>query len=51
MLGSAIITIVGATIVNFVWQAFTERDWETAKERSYFQTVTVVVYSFLMATR
>ena len=50
MLGPAVITIIGVTICNFVWQAFNERNWETARERSYFQVVAVFVYSFLMVT-
>jgi len=35
------------TTGNFLWQAFTERRWWTAAERSYFQGLALLTYIFL----
>ena len=33
--------------INFLWQAFTTRNWRTALERSYFQFVLGIYLSIM----
>ena len=48
MYGTAIAICAGLMIGNFVWQAFTKREWGTAIERSFFQAA--ALGTFLLAT-
>ncbi len=47
--GAAVIVFAGLTIGNFIWQAFGGRDWDTAKERSFFQGAALGTFLLAMA--
>jgi len=49
MYGTAIGVFVGLVIGNFIWQAFTERNWVVATERSFFQTIVLGAYLIAVA--
>jgi len=46
---TAIGVFVGLTAGNFIWQAFMERKWGKAVERSYFQAVALGTFLLAMA--
>jgi hypothetical protein len=44
MLSTAIGVTVGLTLANFGWQAFNEKRWDKAVERSFFQLSAVTAF-------
>jgi hypothetical protein len=43
MLIDAILIILALTAANFIYQFFSDKEYETALERSYFQAVAVLI--------
>ncbi len=49
MYGTVVGLSIGLTAGNFIWQAFTKREWGVATERSFFQAVALGAYMVVMA--
>ncbi len=39
-----IIACLGLTTGNYLWQAFNDKNWAQASERSYFQFIALVLF-------
>lgn len=46
MMYNWIILMIGLAMANFLWEAMTDKDWERAFERSYFQGWALLVAAF-----
>ena len=48
---TALVVFVSLMFANFIWQAFKEREWHKAMERSFFQAVALGAFLLVMASR
>ena len=48
LFGIAIMSVIGLSASNFIWEAFTSQVWGVALERSYFQFLAIVAFTTVL---